>query len=82
VADRDEPEASCSKWHGDGTAGKHDGGSGLAVMAPAWAMGEARPGRHVPRWQVAEGGAAAVTYGSGPVGREVVVRRGSRAGAR
>jgi hypothetical protein len=47
-----------SMWRGDGTAGEDDRGSGLVVMAPAVGMGEGRPGRHVPRWQAAEGGAA------------------------
>jgi hypothetical protein len=28
VADRGRPEASCSEWHGDGTAGEDDRGSG------------------------------------------------------
>jgi hypothetical protein len=41
VADRGEPEASCSEWHGDGTAGEDDCGSGLAATVPARAMGEA-----------------------------------------
>jgi hypothetical protein len=44
VADRGEPVASCSEWHGDGTAGEDDRASRLAAVAPAWAMGEARPG--------------------------------------
>jgi len=35
--------------------GENDRGSGLAATVPAWAMGEARPGRHDPRWQVAGG---------------------------
>jgi hypothetical protein len=61
VVDRGEPEASCSEWHGDGTAGEHDRASHLAAMALAQAMGEARPGRHQPRWQAAEGSAAAMT---------------------
>lgn len=51
VVDRGEPEASCSEWHGDGTAGEDDRGTGLAATVPARAMGEARPGRHEPRWQ-------------------------------
>ena len=37
-------EASCSVWHGHGTAGEEDYGSGLLATVPAWAMGEARPG--------------------------------------
>jgi hypothetical protein len=41
VADRGEPEASCSAWHGDGTAGEADRASYLAAVAPAHAMGEA-----------------------------------------
>ena len=52
------PEASCSEWHGDGTAGEYDFASRLIVEAPAPPMGEARPGRHEPRWQAAAGGAA------------------------
>jgi hypothetical protein len=43
VVDRGEPAASCSEWHGDGTAGEDDHGFGLAVTVPARAMGEARP---------------------------------------
>jgi hypothetical protein len=35
--------------------GENDRGSGLAATVPAWAMGEARPGRHDPGWQVAGG---------------------------
>jgi hypothetical protein len=46
VVDRDEPEASCWEWHGDGTAGEDDRASHLAAVAPARAMGEARPRRH------------------------------------
>jgi pimeloyl-ACP methyl ester carboxylesterase len=37
------------------SVGENDRGSGLAATVPAWAMGEARPGRHDPRWQVAGG---------------------------
>jgi hypothetical protein len=44
VADRDEPEASRSEWHGDGTVGEDDDGSGQAATAPPGAMGEAHPG--------------------------------------
>ena len=51
VADRGEPMASCSEWHGDGTAGEHDRASHLIVEAQARPMGEARPGRYEPRWQ-------------------------------
>jgi hypothetical protein len=51
VADRGEPEASCSEWQGDGTAGEDDRGFDLVATGPARAMGEARPGRHEPRWQ-------------------------------
>jgi hypothetical protein len=51
VVDREEPVASCWEWHADGTAGEDGRGSGLAAMAPAQAMGEARPRRHEPRWQ-------------------------------
>jgi len=43
VADRGEPEASCSAWHADGTAGKDDHAWHLAAKAQARAMGEARP---------------------------------------
>ena len=32
MADRGEPAASCSEWHGDGTAGEDEPGSGLAAM--------------------------------------------------
>jgi hypothetical protein len=39
VADRDEPAASCSEWHADGTAGENDCASGLAAM-----------GRQLGRW--------------------------------
>ena len=38
--------------------GENDRGSGLAATVPAWAMGEAGPGRHDPRWQVAGGAPA------------------------
>jgi hypothetical protein len=41
-------------WHASGTAGEHDGGSGLAVTVPARAMGEARPGQREPRWKPPE----------------------------
>jgi hypothetical protein len=51
VRDRGEPVASCSEWHGDGTAGEDDRASHLVAEAPARAMGEAGPGRHEPRWQ-------------------------------
>jgi uncharacterized protein len=51
VADRGGAEASCSEWHGDGTAGEDDRGSGLVATVLARAMGEARPWRHEPRWQ-------------------------------
>jgi hypothetical protein len=34
VADRGEPAASCSEWHGDGTAGENDHGSRLAATLP------------------------------------------------
>jgi hypothetical protein len=44
VVDRGEPAASCSEWHGDGTAGEDEPGSGLAaIVTPAQAMGEVRP---------------------------------------
>jgi hypothetical protein len=52
VVDRGEPDVSCSEWHADGTAGEHDRGAGLVATVHARAMGEARPGRHEPRWQV------------------------------
>jgi hypothetical protein len=55
VVDRGEPVASCSEWHEDGTAGEDNRSSGLAVTTPAQAMGEARPGRHEPRWQESQG---------------------------
>jgi hypothetical protein len=55
VADRGVPLASCSEWHGDGTAGEDDRASHLAAVAPARAMGEARPGRLQPRWQAPVG---------------------------
>jgi hypothetical protein len=55
VVDRGEPEAPRSEWHADGTAGEDDCGSGLAVKAPAQAMGETRPGRREPRWQAPPG---------------------------
>jgi hypothetical protein len=32
VVDRGEPVASCSEWHGDGTVGEDEPGSGLAAM--------------------------------------------------
>jgi hypothetical protein len=43
VADRGEPEASCSEWHGDGTAGEDDCASQLTAEAPVRPMGETRP---------------------------------------
>jgi hypothetical protein len=49
VVDRGEPVASCSEWHGDGTAGEDDRASHLAALAVAQAMGEARPRRRQPR---------------------------------
>ena len=52
-------EASRWEWHGEGTTGEDDRGSGLRATAPARAMGEARPGRHELRWQLPEAGAAA-----------------------
>jgi hypothetical protein len=55
VTDRGRPQASCSEWHGDGTAGEDDRGSILVATVLARAMSEARPGRHEPRWQVAGG---------------------------
>jgi hypothetical protein len=57
VVDRGEPVALCWEWHGDGTAGEDDCGSGLAATVPARAMGEVRPWQHEPRWQPSEGGA-------------------------
>jgi hypothetical protein len=50
VADRGEPEASRSEWHGDGTAGEDDRTGHLVAEAPAWPMGEVHQGRHEPRW--------------------------------
>jgi hypothetical protein len=44
VVDRGEPEASCSEWHGDGTAGEHAVASHLAAVAPARVMGKAVQG--------------------------------------
>jgi len=44
VADRGVPKASCSEWHGDGTAGGDDGGSGLVATVPARAMGRSVQG--------------------------------------
>jgi hypothetical protein len=44
VVDRQEPEASCSEWHADGTAGENDRGSGLAATVPARVIGEALQG--------------------------------------
>ena len=41
VADRSEPEASCSAWHADGMAGEDDHAWHLAAKAQARAMGEA-----------------------------------------
>jgi hypothetical protein len=38
VADRGEPVASCSEWHGDGTAGENDRSSSLAATVPAREM--------------------------------------------
>jgi hypothetical protein len=58
MAYRGEPVASCWEWHGDGTASEDDRASHLAAVAPARAMGEARPRRHQPRRQAAEGGVA------------------------
>jgi hypothetical protein len=51
VAGHEGPGLLYGEWHGDGTAGEDDLGSGLVVMAPAAAMGEARPERHLPRCQ-------------------------------
>ena len=58
MADRDEPETACWEWHGGGTAGEDDRGSGLSVTALDRVMSEAGPGWPEPRWQVANGGAA------------------------
>jgi hypothetical protein len=60
VADRDEPVVACSEWHGDGTACEDDRGSGLAVMAPARAMGELSAG---VRGRAAPGGGSVHDYG-------------------
>ena len=54
VVDRGEPVASCSEWHGDGTAGEDHRAAHLAAVAPTRAMGETRPGGHQPRWQAAK----------------------------
>jgi hypothetical protein len=43
VADRERLGQSCGEWHADGTAGKDDHSTGLVVMAPARATGEAPP---------------------------------------
>jgi hypothetical protein len=59
VVDRGEPVASCSVWHGAGTAGEDDCCSDLAVTVPAGGWGEARPRRRQPRWQALIEGAAA-----------------------
>src|SRR5215203_4525217 len=53
------PLASCSEWHGEGMAGEHDRASLLAAVTAGGRWGEARPGRHQPRWQALHGGAAA-----------------------
>jgi hypothetical protein len=58
VVDRGERHASRSEWHGDDTAGEKDDDSGLAAMAPARTMHEARPRRRVPRWQASREGTA------------------------
>jgi hypothetical protein len=37
VTDRGRPQASCSEWHGDGTAGEDDRGSILvATVLGGW----------------------------------------------
>ena len=69
VVDRGEPEASCSEWHGDGTAGEHDRASHLMVEAQARPMGEAGPGRRESRWQ--EPGGLAAAY----EGRRLLLKR-------
>ncbi len=39
VVDRGEPVASCSEWHGDGTAGEDDRGSVLLATVPGLGNG-------------------------------------------
>ena len=61
VADRGEPEASCSEWHGDGTAGEDDRGS--HVVAAVSARGDGRDPSTVTTCLVGKppfGGAAAL----------------------
>ena len=40
MVDRDEPEMACSEWHGHGTAGEDDRGSGLS--ATVYSSGDGR----------------------------------------
>jgi hypothetical protein len=72
VVDRGRPVASCSEWHGDGTAGEYDRASRLIVEAPTRAMGEARLGRYEPRWQASVGDAAAEVLSRDGAGCEAV----------
>jgi hypothetical protein len=44
VVDRGEPAASCSEWHGDGTAGEDEPGSGLAMVAQLRRWARSVPG--------------------------------------
>jgi hypothetical protein len=55
VADREVLRGSGREWYADGTAGEADRTRVLAAVAPAWAMGEARPGRHLPSLAGSEG---------------------------
>jgi hypothetical protein len=64
VAGRGEPEASCSEWHGDGTAGENDRDSGWErryqlgrwvklVQADTSLVGKRRQARGSPSWWLA-----------------------------
>jgi hypothetical protein len=45
VVDRGEPAASCWEWHGGGTAGEDEPGSGLAMVAQLRRWARSVPGR-------------------------------------
>jgi hypothetical protein len=75
VVDREEPEASRSEWHADGTAGENGRGSGLSASVPARAMGEARPRRPEPRWQGGSRPAAALEVLTSKGQREISASR-------